>query len=123
MNRENMILKKSVLAQDTVSLIIYAPVIAKKAKAGQFVVVRAYKEGERIPLTIADSDKSSGTINLTILKRGKTTNLICQLKEGDLILDIAGPLGVPSEIENFGKVVIIGGGVGIAPTMPIIKAM
>ncbi len=121
--KENKILEKSVLCSDTVSLIIYSPVIAAKARAGQFVIVRASEEGERIPLTIAESYPSSGTINLAILKRGKTTNLLCSLNKGDYITDIAGPLGKPSEIEKFGTVCIIGGGVGIAPTVPIIKAM
>jgi len=121
--KENVILEKSVLCSDTVSFIIYSPVIAQKARAGQFVVVRASEEGERIPLTIAASDPAAGTINLAILKRGKTTNLLCSLNKGDYIKDVAGPLGKPSEIEKFGTVCIIGGGVGIAPTVPIIKAM
>jgi len=120
---ENKILEKSVLCAYTVSLIIFSPVIASKAKAGQFVVVRASEEGERIPLTIAESDAAAGTINLTILKRGKTSSLLCSLNKGDYITDVAGPLGIPSEIEKFGTVCIIGGGVGIAPTVPIIKAM
>jgi ferredoxin/flavodoxin---NADP+ reductase len=120
---ENQILKKESLANDIISLDIYAPVIAKKALAGQFVVVRSENTGERVPLTIANSDASSGVINLTILKRGKTTNMLSLMDEGDLIKDIAGPLGKPSEIEKFGRVMVIGGGVGIAPTIPIIKAL
>ena len=118
-----MILKKYEPADDIVSLEIYSPLIASKAKAGQFVVIRANETGERIPLTIADSDSAKGTINLTILKRGKTTNLLSCMNEGEIIKDIAGPLGKKSEIENFGNVIILGGGVGIAPTLPIIKAM
>jgi len=119
----NKIINKKFLCDDTVSFNIYSPEIASKAKPGQFVVVRANKEGERIPLTIADSDAQKGLLNLTILTRGKTTRLLAEFKEGDTILDVAGPLGKNSEIEHFGTVVIIGGGVGIAPTLPIIKAM
>lgn len=123
MNDLNKIIGKSVLTKDIVSLNIYNPTIAKKAKAGQFVVVRAKENSERIPLTIADSDANAGIINLTILKRGKSTRILCELKKGDVINDIAGPLGKNTEIEDFGAVAIIGGGVGIAPTLPIIKAM
>jgi len=123
LNDLNKIISKSVLSSDTISFNIYSPDIAAKAKPGQFVVIIANKEGERIPLTIADSDPQKGTLNLTILKRGKTTKLLSEFKVGDIIADVAGPLGKNSEIENFGKVVIIGGGVGIAPTLPIIKAM
>jgi ferredoxin--NADP+ reductase len=123
LNDLNEIVNKSILASDTVSIDIYSPEIAAKAKPGQFVVVIANKEGERIPLTIADSNPEKGTLNLTILKRGKTTRLLSEFKEGDIISDVAGPLGKNSEIENFGTVAIIGGGVGIAPTLPIIKAM
>ncbi|MHB1347241.1 MAG: sulfide/dihydroorotate dehydrogenase-like FAD/NAD-binding protein [Candidatus Humimicrobiaceae bacterium] len=123
MSQLNKIISKTILAADLVSFNIYSPDIAVKAKPGQFVVIRAVKEGERIPLTIADSDPQKGILNLTILKRGKTTRLLSEFKEGDVILDVAGPLGKNSEIENFGNVAIIGGGVGIAPTLPIIKAM
>jgi len=120
---QNQIVKKESLSPDIVSIDIYSPVIAKKALAGQFVVVRANDEGERIPLTIADSNSSDGLVNLTILKRGKSTNLISMMDEGCVLKDVAGPLGKPSEIENFGTVAVIGGGVGIAPTIPIIKAL
>jgi len=123
LNDLNKIINKSILSDDTVSFNIYSPDIAAKAKPGQFVVVIVNKEGERIPLTIADSDPDKGTLNLTILKRGTTTRLLAELKEGDVISDVAGPLGKNSEIEYFGTVAIIGGGVGIAPTLPIIKAM
>ncbi|MBN1299072.1 MAG: sulfide/dihydroorotate dehydrogenase-like FAD/NAD-binding protein [Actinobacteria bacterium] len=123
MQAENRIIDKSILGSDTVSFTVYCPVIAKKAKAGQFVVIRARNEGERIPLTIADRDPAKGIINITILKIGKTSRLLSSFEPGDIIPDIAGPLGKPSEIENFGTVVIIGGGVGIAPTLPIIKTM
>jgi len=123
LNNLNEIINKSILTSDTVCFNIYSPDIAAKAKPGQFVIVIANKEGERIPLTIADSDPEKGILNLTILKRGKTTRLLSEFKEGDIISDVAGPLGKNSEIENFGTVAIIGGGVGIAPTLAIIKAM
>jgi ferredoxin/flavodoxin---NADP+ reductase len=123
LNNFNRIIKKSILSKDITSLEVYNDIIAAKALAGQFVIVRATGTGERIPLTIADSDKSEGTINLTILKRGKSTHLLADLKVGDVLCDVAGPLGKNTEIENFGTVAIIGGGVGIAPTLPIIKAM
>jgi len=119
----NKIIKKSILSKDITSLEVYNDIIAAKALAGQFVVVRATQTGERIPLTIADSDKTEGLINLTILKRGKSTHLLADLNVGDILQDVAGPLGKNTEIENFGNVAIIGGGVGIAPTLPIIKAM
>jgi len=119
----NKIIKKSILSKDITSLEVYNDIIAAKAKAGQFVVVRATKTGERIPLTIADSDKDLGIINLTILKRGKSTHILADLNVGDVLPDVAGPLGKNTEIEDFGIVAIIGGGVGIAPTLPIIKAM
>jgi ferredoxin--NADP+ reductase len=123
LNNFNKIIKKSILSKEITSLEVYNDIIAAKALAGQFVVVRAVETGERIPLTIADSDKAEGTINLTILKRGKSTYLLADLNEGDVLCDVAGPLGKNTEIENFGTVAIIGGGVGIAPTLPIIKAM
>ena len=123
MDNFNKIIKKSILSKDITSLEVYNDIIAAKAKAGQFVVVRATKTGERIPLTIADSDKDLGIINLTILKRGKSTHILADLNVGDVLPDVAGPLGKNTEIEDFGIVAIIGGGVGIAPTLPIIKAM
>jgi ferredoxin--NADP+ reductase len=123
LNNFNKIIKKSILSKDITSLEVYNDIIAAKALAGQFVVVRATETGERIPLTIADSDRAEGIINLTILKRGKSTHLLADLEAGDVLSDVAGPLGKNTEIENFGTVAIIGGGVGIAPTLPIIKAM
>jgi ferredoxin/flavodoxin---NADP+ reductase len=123
LNNFNKIIKKSILSKDIISLEVYNDIVAAKALAGQFVVVRATETGERIPLTIADSNKAEGIINLTILKRGKSTHLLADLNVGDVLCDVAGPLGKNTQIENFGTVAIIGGGVGIAPTLPIIKAM
>jgi ferredoxin--NADP+ reductase len=102
---------------------IEAPQIAKKRKAGQFVILRIDETGERIPLTIADSDPQKGTIVLICQSVGKTSTRLNQLQAGDVIQDIAGPLGNPSHLENFGTAVCVGGGVGIAVTYPIAKAL
>jgi len=102
---------------------VAAPEIAKKRKPGQFVVLRTHEEGERIPLTIADADPSGGTITLIFQEVGKSTMQLGKLKAGDSILDLIGPLGRPTHIENFGTVVCIGGGIGIAPVYPIAKGM
>ena len=102
---------------------IEAPRIAKKRQAGQFVILRVDDAGERIPLTIADSDPEKGTIVLICQSVGKTSTQLNQLQTGDVIQDIAGPLGQPSHLENFGTAVCVGGGVGIAVTYPIAKAL
>ena len=102
---------------------VAAAEIAKKRKPGQFVVLRTHEEGERIPLTIADADPSAGTITLIFQEVGKSTMQLGKLKAGDSILDLIGPLGRPTHIENFGTVVCIGGGIGIAPVYPIVKGM
>src|SRR4030042_2390428 len=102
---------------------IEAPAIAEKAKPGQFVVVRVDDVGERIPLTLADWDGKEGTVSLVVMQVGTTTNKLSCLNAGDNILDLIGPLGLPSEIENFGTVVCIGGGVGVAPVYPIARAL
>lgn len=100
-----------------------APEIARKAKAGQFVVIRVDEVGERIPLTLADWDAKEGTITLVVMRVGTTTHKLSCYSAGDSILDIIGPLGLPSEIEKFGKVVCVGGGVGVAPIFPIARAL
>ena len=102
---------------------IEAPAIAKKAKAGQFVVVRVDEVGERIPLTLADWDDREGTVSLVAMQVGTTTYKLACLNADDDILDLIGPLGLPSEIENFGTVVCVGGGVGVAPVYPIARAL
>ena len=103
--------------------IIEAPRIARKHKCGQFLIMRLYEEGERIPLTIEKSDPTRGTINIVVQSIGKTTHLLNSLETGDSILDVVGPLGKPSEIANFGTVVIIGGGVGTAMAYPTAAAL
>ncbi|MBE3115520.1 MAG: sulfide/dihydroorotate dehydrogenase-like FAD/NAD-binding protein [Actinobacteria bacterium] len=113
------IVKKEKLVEDIDRFYLKAPLIARKAKAGQFVVIRINEDGERIPLTIAGYNRSNGIINIVSIRVGKTTSLLSSLKEGDSILDVVGPLGNASEIENFGRVICVGGGVGVAPIFPI----
>lgn len=113
------IVKKEKLAEDIERFYLKAPLIARKVKAGQFVVIRINEDGERIPLTIAGYNRSDGIINIVSMRVGKTTSLLSSLKEGDSILDVVGPLGNASEIENFGRVICVGGGVGVAPIFPI----
>ncbi|MGB2604468.1 MAG: sulfide/dihydroorotate dehydrogenase-like FAD/NAD-binding protein [Candidatus Sulfotelmatobacter sp.] len=98
--------------------VLEAPRIARKQKPGQFVILRIYEEGERIPLTIENSDPDRGTISIVVQSAGKTTHLLNSLKTGEHILDVVGPLGKPSEIEKVGTVVVIGGGVGTAMAYP-----
>jgi len=117
------ILKKEELSESITLFDIDAKDIAKKAKPGNFIVLMTHEQGERIPLTIADFDREKGTITTVFQKVGKTSCHLGTLNEGDFISDVIGPLGIPSHIENFGKVVCIGGGVGIAPVYPITKAL
>jgi len=117
------ILEKKILS-DTVKLMkIKAPLVAKKALAGQFIILRIDENGERIPLTIADYDREKGTITVIFMEVGKTTKQLGTMKVGEFLLNFAGPLGVASEIENYGTVVCIGGGVGIAPLYPIVREL
>jgi ferredoxin--NADP+ reductase len=102
---------------------IKAPLVAKKAVAGQFIILRIDEKGERIPLTIADYDRKKGTITVIFMEVGKTTIQLGTMKVGDKLLNFAGPLGRPSEIEKYGTVVCIGGGVGIAPLYPIVREL
>ncbi len=117
------ILEAQFLAPDVKKFVVEAPRIARKRKAGQFVILRLHAHGERIPLTIADSDPEKGTITIIVQGIGKTTKLLNLLEAGDAILDLVGPLGRPSEIELYGTVVVIGGGVGAAIAYPTAKAM
>jgi ferredoxin--NADP+ reductase len=102
---------------------IDAPLIARKRKAGQFVIIRVHEYGERIPLTIADSDTDASTITIIVQGVGKTTKLINLFEAGDVLLDVVGPLGNPSYVHLFGTVVVIGGGVGTAIAYPTAVAM
>lgn len=117
------ILTKKVLAPTLKLMEIEAPEMAAKAQAGQFTIVRITENGERIPLTIADFDRQRGTITLIFQEVGYTTSEMGKLEAGDSLLDFVGPLGLPSEVENYGHVVLVGGGVGIAPVYPITRAL
>lgn len=117
------IFKKEVLAPTIKLFEIQAPLVAKKAKAGQFVILRIHDEGERVPLTIADFDRNKGSITCVFQEVGKTTRELGCLREGDSIKDFVGPLGLPSHIEKYGRVVCVGGGVGVAPVHPIARAL
>lgn len=117
------IVRREVLAEDSDLFEIHAPEIAKKAKAGQFVIIRINETGERIPLTLADFDAKKGTITLVALRVGKTTHLLSTLKAEDEILDVVGPLGNPTEIDNYGRVICVGGGLGIATIITICKTL
>ena len=117
------ILEKQDLSEAVKLFIAEAPQVARKARAGQFVIVRNDDHGERIPLTIADYNREAGTITLVVQEVGKSTMQMGRLKASDSFATIAGPLGHPTEIENYGTIVCVGGGVGIAPIFPIARAL
>ena len=117
------ILEKKKLVPNIHLFKVAAPAIAKKTQAGQFVVVRIDEKGERIPLTIADWDEKEGSITVVFMEVGTTTGKLALLEIGDSITDLIGPLGLPSHIEKFGTVVCVAGGVGVAPIVPIARAM
>ena len=117
------IVRKKELNPSVTLMEIEAPLIAKKAKAGQFIIFRVDEEGERIPLTIADSDSEKGTVTIIFQKVGLSTELLGQKNEGEYILDFVGPLGVPTETEGFKNVAVIGGGVGNAIAFPQAKSL
>ena len=119
----NKIISKERFSEKVFKLEIEAPLIAKSRKAGHFVIVRVGDKGERMPLTIAGSDLKKGTITLVIQEVGLSSTRLCELNEGDYITDVVGPLGQATHIENFGTVVCAGGGVGVAPMLPIVQAL
>lgn len=119
----NRIVHKEQFSEKVFLFEIEAPLIAKSRKAGNFVIVRVGKKGERMPLTIADANIEHGTITLVVQKVGLSSQKLCNLNEGDYVTDVVGPLGNPTHIENFGTVVCAGGGVGVAPMLPIIRAL
>lgn len=119
----NKILGKEYFSEKVVKLVVDAPMIARARRAGHFVIVRCGEHGERIPLTIADADTDKGTITLVVQAVGESTQKICALGVGDSLTDVVGPLGKATHIDNYGTVVCCGGGVGVAPLLPIIKAM
>jgi len=117
------ILEKQVLSDVTKLLVVEAPQVARKAQAGQCIIVITHERGERIPLTIADYDREAGTITMIFQEVGKSTMEMGLMEVGDAFKTVVGPLGHPTEIENFGTVVCVGGGVGIAPVYPIARAL
>ncbi len=119
----NKIISKEHFSEKVFKLVIEAPLIAKSRKAGNFVIVRVGEKGERMPLTIAEADPVKGTITLVVQEVGLSSTRLCELNEGDYITDVVGPLGKATHIENFGTVVCAGGGVGVAPMLPIVQAL
>jgi ferredoxin/flavodoxin---NADP+ reductase len=119
----NKILEKEFLTPQVFRMKVEAPAIARKRKAGQFIILRPTGAGERIPLTIADGNPDAGWIELVVQAVGKTTTDLSKLNAGDSIPDLAGPLGRPTHVEKYGTVVMVGGGIGIAPAHPIAQAM
>lgn len=119
----NRILAKEHFSEKVVKLVVEAPLIARARKPGHFVIVICDAKGERIPLTIADADEAKGTITLVVQAVGDSTTAICAKEPGDYLHDVVGPLGHATAIARFGTVVCCGGGVGVAPLLPILKAM
>ncbi len=119
----NKILSKVQFSENVFKFEVEAPLIARTRKAGNFVIIRIGEKGERVPLTIAGADIEKGTITLVVQRIGLTTNLLCKLEPGDSLTDLVGPLGQPTHIEKYGTVVCAGGGVGVAPMLPIIQAL
>ncbi len=117
------IVKKKVLNPTVVQMDIKAPMVAKKAEAGQFIILRTDAEGERIPLTVADYDRDGGTVTIIFQKVGATTDKLAEMNEGDFISDFAGPLGRATHTEGLKKVAVIGGGVGCAIAYPVAKKL
>lgn len=117
------IIKKIELAPAIYEFVLEDPMVAHKCQPGQFIIVRVDENSERVPLTIGDFDREAGTITLMVQAVGNTTKHMCDdFAEGDDILDVAGPLGTPSEMKKFGTVVVVGGGIGVAPVYPIARA-
>ena len=118
-----LILKKEPLNPTVTRMVIEAPLIARKAEPGQFIILRVHEDGERIPLTIADFDREQGTVTIIFQIVGATTELLNHLEAGDSLHDFVGPLGRPSEVEGLKKVAVVGGGVGCAIAYPIAKKL
>jgi ferredoxin--NADP+ reductase len=119
----NRVVEKQDLSENVVRMVIEAPAIARKRRAGQFIVLKIGETGERIPLTIVDSDAEKGTITIIFQVVGKTTTLLARMNVADSLNAVQGPLGNPTEIENFGRVVCIGGGVGVGVVYPLAAAL
>lgn len=119
----NKVVSKEHFSEKVVKIEVEAPLIARSRKAGHFVIVRVGEKGERIPLTIAEADAKKGTVTLVVQEVGLSSSKLCQLEPGDEVTDIVGPLGQAAHIENYGTVVCAGGGVGVAPMLPIVQAL
>lgn len=119
----NKVVSKEKFSENVTKLVVEAPLIARARLAGHFVIVRSGENGERIPLTIADADPQAGTITLVIQAVGVSTRKLCALEPGDSLTDVVGPLGQATHIEKYGTVLCCGGGVGVAPLLPILRAM
>lgn len=119
----NEILSKEEIAPSTFRITVRSPKIARKRKAGQFVILRVHEGGERVPLTLVGSDVELGTVTLIFQAVGHSTKELASLEVGDALIDLAGPLGQPTHIENFGTACVIGGGYGTAPVLPIATAL
>ncbi len=117
------IVKKKVLNPTVTEMDIYAPFVAKKAEAGQFIILRTDKEGERIPLTVAGFDREAGTVKIIFQTVGATTKKLSVMEEGEYISDFAGPLGVPTHTEGLSRVLVVGGGVGCAIALPVAEKL
>ena len=118
-----MILSRDKLAPGIHVMRIAAPAVARKAQAGQFVIIRVDERGERIPLTIADWDRDGGSVTIVFMEAGKTTRQLATLKAGDSLATFAGPLGLPTKVERFGTVVCVAGGFAVATIVPIARAL
>ncbi len=119
----NKIIEKEYFSKLVIKLVIEAPEIARSRKPGHFVIIRVDKKGERIPLTIADADESKGTITLVIQRVGVSSSKLTDLEVGDTILDVSGPMGQATHLDKVGTVLCAGGGVGVAPLLPIVKGL
>lgn len=119
----NKIVAKEYLSERVVRFEVEAPLIARSRRAGHFVMVRVGDKGERVPYTIASADTAKGTITMVVQRVGKSSEKLCRLEVGEFITDLVGPLGNATHVEKFGTVVCAGGGVGVAPMLPIMEAM
>ena len=120
----SVIVEKRLLAPKVMKYVVRAPEIAARRRAGQFVIVRSHADSERVPLTIADADTVAGTITLIVQEVGKSTaRMARESNEGDTLADVVGPLGTPTHLEKYGRVIAVGGGIGIAPLHPIVQGL
>jgi NAD(P)H-flavin reductase len=116
------VLEKDLLAENIYRMVVEAPLVAEKAKAGNFVIVRVSDVGERIPLTICDNDPERGTLTLIIQAVGKSTRDLVNIPVGDYVKDVLGPLGTATEIKDMGRIIAVMGGIGVAPMLPLLRA-